>query len=1080
MKNQKTVRFPSPLMILSSLMISVCLFSSLSVFADTKSVPSAKQKPYGIEKRVEWNTSKVRGRPEPPLPFKAKRVFPHLTFKNPTVLTSAPGTDRLFLTENSGKIYSIPADQNCKQADLFLDVKDLVAQLNKSLPEKERVAMVANYGLTFHPQFAENRYCYLCYVVRYIKSNLKQHPHGTRVVRLQVTKDDPPRAIATSELEIISWLQGGHNGGCLKFGHDGKLFISTGDGAPAYPPDEHKAGQDVSNLLSATLRIDVDQPSDKKPYSIPADNPFVNEKGARGEIWAYGLRNPWKISFDRKTGDLWIGDVGWQLWEMVYHVQRGDNFGWSLVEGPQQVHTEWERGPTPVVKATVEIPHSEGASVTGGFVYRGTKFPELYGRYIFGDYVTRRIWHISSERGKPGPRNELVEPTVRIAGFAERHDGELLLLDYDAGTIHELERNQLANETHPFPHKLSESGLFESVSAHRPAPGVIPFSINSELWADHATAERFLALPGDSSIGLYTKSLRLPGSYFRSDMFYPENAVLAKTLSLELVAGDANSKKRIETQLLHFNGLEWRGYSYRWNQEQTDAELVGAAGETATFNITDANYPGGKRAQQWRFSSRTECMRCHNAWAGSTLAFNVKQINRNHNFGSISDNQIRTLRHIGVLENRDDLPLVTAPFESIKPHLPETHLPQLVDPFDETADLYLRGRSYLHANCAHCHREHGGGAARIHIDYEKPLEKSEALGVRPTQGTFGIHKAEILAPGDPYRSVMLMRMAKRGPGHMPHIGSTIIDRRGLALIHDWIQNLPQRTALQTKLKRLMELDEATANSKLQLEREARQQLLARSYAKLENRDSVNAEDRSKAAKRVEQEIALQSTKRKTEREKLIDELTASTEGALLLASAQSENKLPDGIARLVVERTTSSKNMVARDLFESFLPDSKRVKRLGKSINAKSLLALKGDSESGKNLFFTGQSISCRNCHQVSGKGESLGPELTHVAKKLTKAQILENILQPSKTIDPKFRTWIIETTAGKVYSGLMVKQTKEEIIIRDAKRKEHRFKTSEVENAVPQQKSLMPELLLSEMSAKDVADLLAWLSTLK
>ena len=1080
MNNLKSEQITVAMVARLSLLTLVCLLGIQIVFADTKPNPPAKQKPYGITERVEWKTSKVRGRPEPPLPFKAKRVFPHLTFKNPTVLTSAPGTDRLFLTENSGKIFSIPADPNCKQADLFLDTKELVTELNKSLPEKERVAMVANYGLTFHPQFAENRYCYLCYVVRYINGNLKQHPHGTRVVRLQVTKENPPRAKAESELEIISWLQGGHNGGCLKFGHDGKLFISTGDGAPAYPPDEHKAGQDISNLLSATLRIDVDQNSGKKPYAIPDDNPFVNEKGARGEIWAYGMRNPWKISFDRKTGDLWVGDVGWQLWEMIYDVKPGDNFGWSLVEGPQQVHTEWERGPTPVVKATVEIPHSEGASVTGGFVYRGKKFPELYGQYIFGDYVTRRIWHISAKRGQPGPRKELVEPTVRIAGFAEQHDGELLLLDYETGTIHELERNQPENETHPFPQKLSESGLFKSVTAHEPATGVIPFSINSELWADHATSERFLALPGDSFIGLHTKAQPLPGSYFRSALFYPENAVLAKTLSLEFVAGDADSRKRIETQLLHFNGLEWRGYSYRWNQEQTDAELVDTAGESAVFNITDANYPGGKRAQQWRFSSRTECMRCHNAWAGSTLAFNIKQINHNHNYGRISDNQIRTLRHIGVLKNQDELPAVNVPLEAIQTHLPEEYLPRLVDPYDSTADLYLRGRSYLHTNCAHCHREHGGGAARIHIAYEKALEKSEALGVRPTQGTFGIHKAEILAPGDPYRSIMYMRMAKRGPGHMPHIGSTIIDRRGLALIHDWIQNLPQRTALQAKLQRLIELDEKSTGNKILIEREAKQKLLARSYANLEKRATVSAADQAKALERVEQELARQSSLRKTEREKLIDELTASTEGALLLASAQSEKRIPDSIAKLVVERTTASKNMVARDLFESFLPDSQRIKRLGNSIDINSLLSLKGDSESGKKLFFEGQSISCRNCHQVSGKGEPLGPELTHVAKKLTKAQILENILQPSKTIDPQFRTWIIETSSGKVFSGLMVKQTQQEIIIRDAKRKEHRFKTSEVENAIPQQKSLMPELLLSEMSAKDVADLLAWLGTLK
>ncbi len=167
-----------------------------------------------------------------------------------------------------------------------------------------------------------------------------QHPSGTRVVRLRVSDTDPPRCDVESETLIIDWLQGGHNGGCLKFGPDGCLYISTGDGGFAFPPDGLNAGQDVSNLLSAILRIDVDLEDEGRLYAIPRDNPFVKLDKARGEIWAYGLRNPWKMSFDRKTGDLWVGDVGWELWELVYRVRKGDNFGWSLVEGRQAVHAE--------------------------------------------------------------------------------------------------------------------------------------------------------------------------------------------------------------------------------------------------------------------------------------------------------------------------------------------------------------------------------------------------------------------------------------------------------------------------------------------------------------------------------------------------------------------------------------------------------------------------------------------------------------------------------------------------------------------------------------------------------------------
>src|SRR5436309_900374 len=170
---------------------------------------------------------------------------------------------------------------------------------------------------------------------------------------------EPPRCDPKSEKILITWLAGGHNGCDMHFGPDGFLYISTGDGADPNPPDRLDTGQDLSDLLSSILRIDVDREDPGKPYAVPPDNPFVNMAGARPEIWSYGFRNPWRMSFDRATGDLWVGDVGWELWEMVYRVTKGGNFGWSVMEGRQQVRPEAKRGPTPILPPALDFPHTE-------------------------------------------------------------------------------------------------------------------------------------------------------------------------------------------------------------------------------------------------------------------------------------------------------------------------------------------------------------------------------------------------------------------------------------------------------------------------------------------------------------------------------------------------------------------------------------------------------------------------------------------------------------------------------------------------------------------------------------------------
>ncbi len=1031
-----------------------------------------------VSKRQSWTTSRVKGSPEPPLPYRAQQVFPNLNFEHPTVLSSAPGTERLFVAEQAGRIYSISSDVTAKQADLLLDAAELVEHLNMKLKVEDQVVLGSVYGLTFHPNFAANRKCYVCYTVRYKQSQRGVHLHGTRVVQVSVDNNEPPKAIVDSEIEIISWLVGGHNGGCIKFGHDGMLYVSTGDGGEAFPPDGLNSGQDISNLLAAVLRINVDLPESNRAYSIPDDNPFVKLENARGEIWAYGMRNPWKMSFDRLTGALWVGDVGWELWELVYRVKAGDNFGWSLMEGRQPVHSERKRGPTPIVPPAVEIPHTEGASITGGFVYRGERLPELKGHYIFGDWETRRFWGVSVDGDAVGERKELVEPSVRIVGFAERNDGELLLLDYDSGSIHELVRNNVADTQSDFPRRLSETGLFQSVTSHAPADGVVPFSIHASQWSDFASAERWLGLPGDGSIALHIRPTSIDGSMFKRTMDFPNDAVLMKTLSLEMVHGEPVSTRKVETQILHFNGYDWRGYSYRWNGDQTDAELVEATGEKATFEIDDSTAPGGQRRQTWRFPSRMECIRCHNPWAEFSLAFNVAQLNRPDE--QTGQNQLELLQQMGVFHNAPQNVNSNDPFAVAEPPLPVDEQPQLVDPINESVDLSLRARAWLHVNCAHCHRFNGGGSARIYLPFDTPLKKTEAVSTRPTQGTFGIHDAMIIAPGDPYRSVLYFRMAKSGPGHMPHLGSQYVDQHGLSLIHDWIHLLPPDSKLAEQVEELVGLDEQFELKREQRNAEFTRWTIARQIATRDKRDATTQADMDAAEKQAIAEAEGRATRRARRRVTLIEQLLADPRGAVLLARAERQKRLPAVVSSLLLEAAVGHDNIAVRDLFESFLPDDQKTERLGDSINTAELLQLAGDTQRGKELFLNAKGIQCRNCHRVGKQGKPLGPDLNGIGKKLDKTKLLESLLNPSQSIDPKYAAWLIETDEGQVFTGLLVSRTDSEIVLRDTQNIEHKFDPAHVDGMFPQRTSLMPDRLLRDLTAQQTADLLAWLESLK
>ena len=335
---------------------------------------------------------------------------------------------------------------------------------------------------------------------------------------------------------ILEWPTGGHNGGCIRFGPDGYLYLATGDGSGI--ADELQTGQKIDDLLGAILRIDVDRPSGEKPYSIPGDNPFVNRADARGEIWSFGHRQIWKFSFDPPNGRLWAGEVGQDLWEMLYLIRRGGNYGWSVQEGSHPFRPERPRGPGDFEKPIVEQPHSDFRSITGGYVCRSDRLPELKGAYLYGDYDTGRVWLLrydgdaDGQVGKVVEHRQLATTQVRLVEFAQDTAGEVYLVDFAGGGLHRLVPVPPATTTAPFPRKLSETGLFASTKDHTPAKGLIPYSVNAPLWSDGAEKDRFLALPGNSQIEMDAVVYPHGPTYPDRGWRFPDGTVLVKTFSL--------------------------------------------------------------------------------------------------------------------------------------------------------------------------------------------------------------------------------------------------------------------------------------------------------------------------------------------------------------------------------------------------------------------------------------------------------------------------------------------------------------------------------------------------------------------
>ena len=353
--------------------------------------------------------------------IRVSRLFPSLQLRRPVQALQAPGDTRaLYVLEQAGRIVRLDLqDASVTEAPTWMDIREQV---------HDRGNEEGLLSMAFHPKFAENGQFFLYYTAT--------SPRRSELTRFTVDRaSGKPDLRSAKVLLEIPQPYSNHNGGTVLFGPDGMLYLSIGDGGAANDPHNH--GQNPSTLLGTVIRIDVDRAKDDKPYAVPADNPFVGDAKAAPEVWAFGLRNVWRMSFDRATGKLYGGDVGQNAWEEIDIIQRGGNYGWNVREG-RHAFAPARPGAfsTDFIEPIAEYGHGDGVSVTGGFVYRGARFPALVGVYLYADYAFGTIWGLrcgDSGCGDPVVVWKRGAAAQMWSSFGELHDGELVLCAFDGG-----------------------------------------------------------------------------------------------------------------------------------------------------------------------------------------------------------------------------------------------------------------------------------------------------------------------------------------------------------------------------------------------------------------------------------------------------------------------------------------------------------------------------------------------------------------------------------------------------------------------------------------------------------------------
>lgn len=761
--------------------------------------------------------------------YTVPNAFGSLTFSAPMCTAFPPGdTNRLFVAERGGQIRVIP--------NMAAPTNEAYLNLTSLLSAGQALAGDGEHGflsLAFHPNFATNRTLFVYFTIDVGGVDFQ------RLHQVTVSSATATAVTITEHKPLLTVLDrdNNHNGGSINFGPDGYLYLSLGDEGGANDTRNNARFINHRNVSGARrpgfwgqlirIAVEVDPvgqpgvfpPNTVEPnphtqnatafpsalhgnYRVPLDNPFhgytrwhsqtIDPATVRTEIFATGLRNPFRWSFDLPTGRIFLADVGQGVWEEVNVIAKGDDLGWSWREGlhaftsaPLYPDANGTTTPPPAPQPgdppgtgfspkspIFEYDHTNdgvgndailhGSSITGGVVYRGDQMTELFGGYLFADFNSGRVAVLREANGVwTGQR--LISSETGIVHFGhDPRNGEVLLCDLD-GPIRRLVRSGTTGT--PPPATLSAAGIFSNLTNLTPHPGIVPYEPNVPFWSDYAHKTRWF------SIKNLTDTV---GFNANTNWTLPAGMVWIKHFDIDLERGNPSTRRRLETRVLVKTATDVYGLSYRWENVQSgtqaNATLVAENGES--FPI-----PGSNPSQTWLFPSRSDCKVCHTPVGGFALSFNTRQMNRSHPYGALNQNQIAALSSAGYF---------SSPVQNV------ATLPALARADDSNSSLEWKVRSYLAANCAQCHQPGGPGLGNWDA---RPTTATDAAGLigGSLLNTFGDAANRVIAKGDTGHSMLLKRIQGIGVPRMPPVGTNERDLASEQLLSDWITNvLPTR------------------------------------------------------------------------------------------------------------------------------------------------------------------------------------------------------------------------------------------------------------------------------------------------
>lgn len=786
------------------------------VFALVGSVlPSSvrAQSPYGVDQ------------PEPIGPY-MDGVFPTRTPNAPgsstwavsAALGNAQFSDVLTITPLPDRDELIVGSR-----DGLLERIDTVTGARTSFGDfRDRTAVVWDggfLGLAFHPEFGVpgstyehtlyvyySSHCPIDAVPSQVNMNAcdGNYPRSStggffntylRLSRVEVT---PATLVIDKSTETvllnIRLYNGSHRGGGMVFGDDGYLYLTVGD------QFRYTTAQDITNTLEGGVMrfaVDINQTgasswtcpaNSHQPvktfstvdevsgqfYCIPDDNPWIDPTGGHfEEYYSIGHRNPHRLSKDSVTGMLWSGEVGQSSREEINVIMKGRNYGWPFREGLiAGVRSQPSSYIGILTDPVIDFTRAEARAIIGGYVYRGSRYPELYGRYLAGDYVTRRIWAITLDLASmTATKVEIASFTPGALGtWGQDRNGEVYLGSVaGAGPLYEITR--VGTPVPDPPATLSATGFFTDLATLETRSGAVPYDLNQPFWSDGARKLRWIMLPND---GIHDSADETIGFAPEGDWTYPRGTVWAKHFELELTEGDPSSATRLETRFL-VKGDDDRvyGVTYRWRPDQSDADLL-VTEATEDFLIDTED--GQQRVQTWLYPSRDQCLFCHNLGTPGAIGAATHQLNGEFTYPSgVTDNQLRTWHHLGMFGSAFQESDIGG--FSRSPHFTEA-----------ASSLQARARSYLSSNCGYCHRPQTGNRAQFDLRWTTPLS-SQGILFGNVIDTLGIANAYVISPGSPAESVLWHRMDALDATAMPPLAKELVDQPAVDLTGEWIERI---------------------------------------------------------------------------------------------------------------------------------------------------------------------------------------------------------------------------------------------------------------------------------------------------